>query len=357
MPVVVVAKAAAHGLDVAAELGVVVVHKEGLARRQHAAQEGHAAIGEEALGYPFIPASDEDELGIVRQRVLPLLVKVEPLAGAMLGWRRLAAAMKAASDVTRGVLAGAHGHALGFVGRIMPAGHLRREVEPRPLVLAIAEPRMTARPSPGRADGEEGLHFLAESFRRREEERLALPLKPQVTMLARLVKRLPQMLHHDVVLRIGKHGDLRHAMPFRLHLLQHHAQRLSLGVIGEPVGGIENQDVHARIGEHLHMLADHPRIIRAVVAKARLAPVMRRLHRPPLRRGGIRGEDLRDVMDLLVSKGSVPVEVKDAHRAIRLHCTDLRAHRQHTPQRIRSDPGVGRGVALFGSVDHGQRSQ
>ena len=148
LPVVVVAEAAAHGLDVAAEFLVVKIDKEGLARRQHTALKSHGAIGKEALGHPFVPASDEDELGIVRKRVLPLLIKVEPFTWATVSGRWLAACMKAASDVVGDVLAHADRHALGFAGRVMPAGHLRREVEPRPLVLAIAEPRMASRPGP-----------------------------------------------------------------------------------------------------------------------------------------------------------------------------------------------------------------
>ena len=139
-------------------------------------------------------------------------------------------------------------------------------------------------------------------------------------------------------------------MALRLHLLQHHAQCLTLGVISEAVGGIEHEHVHACIGEHLHMLADHPRIIGPVVAKARFAPVMRSLHRPPRWGGGIGLQDLRDVMHLLVSKCGMPVEVKDAHRAIWLWPTDLCAHRQSAPQRIRGRPGIRHRVTRLGGV-------
>ena len=84
---------------------------------------------------------------------------------------------------------------------------------------------------------------------------------------------------------------------------------------------------------------------------------MRCLHGSPRRRSGIGSEDLRDVMDLRVPKRGMPVEVKDPHRAIRLRRSYIRTHWQHTPQRIRSDPGVRHRVARFGGVQRQQQME
>ena len=67
--------------------------------------------------------------------------------------------------------------------------------------------------------------------------------------------------------------------------------------------------------------------------------------------GMIRREDLRDVMHRRIPKRRMPVEVKDAHRAVRLRCPDFLRHRQHAPERIRGRSGVRHRVTRFGGKE------
>ena len=82
--------------------------------------------------------------------------------------------------------------------------------------------------------------------------------------------------------------------------------------IGHGVGRVEDQRIDARIGQHLGMAADDPGVVAAVVAKQRLAPIVRKAIGSPQRRVGlfqgvgIGGKDLADVIGALAGAALPP---------------------------------------------------
>ena len=147
--------AALHRLDVAAELLAVGVHEESSALRQNVTQKGLCAVVNKALCDPFIPAGNKDKLRIHLQRVPPLFAKVQAERGLRFAGCRLFPTGKAAPDIGYRMFGYRHGHLLGALRRLVPTEVLRRVVEPRPFVLAIAKPALGVGPRPGMADRKE----------------------------------------------------------------------------------------------------------------------------------------------------------------------------------------------------------
>ena len=60
---------------------------------------------------------------------------------------------------------------------------------------------------------------------------------------------------------------------FIAHLADRIAQGCDLGVVGAGIAVIKYQHIHARLGEHGNVAAQHPRIARVVIPEFRLGPV------------------------------------------------------------------------------------
>ena len=156
---------ALHGLDVAAELLVVVVNEVAVALLELVAQHHLGlALGQEPLRDPLVPAGDEDELRVHLQRALPLLGEAEALVRLDVRGVGLLAGVEAAADIGHRVLRNAHGNLLGLALHV-PAGLLRIVVEPGPLVLAVAEPAVGIAPRPRFPEREEVLESPGTSRR------------------------------------------------------------------------------------------------------------------------------------------------------------------------------------------------
>ena len=146
----------------------------------------------------------------------------------------------------------------------------------------------------------------------------------------------------------GDEGDLRRFDALRLHLLQYPADiQVHVG-IGRPVGVVENEDVHARIGQHRHVGTDHRRVVGLVVAQPRLAPPVRGVDRAILRVKGICREELsivvnRDVSDMVRQK------IEDGDGLIGTRRADGGRGGNGTSQAVGGNPGITVNIA------HGNR--
>ena len=71
-------------------------------------------------------------------------------------------------------------------------------------------------------------------------------------------------------------ADLRHVIPLGAHLAPYAQQRFQIVLVNNAVGGIHVDEIHARLGKHVAVLADDPLVIRIVVAEIGLCPVVRK---------------------------------------------------------------------------------
>lgn len=256
--VIGVAEAALHRLDVTAEFRGELIDEKRIPGLEFPARHGHVAVlVDEALGDPLIPAGDEHKRRIHLQRPLPLLGETQPLGGPPLVLRRLPSAVETAADGRGRVLGHAHADLLGLVRCLVPAGRLRVVIEPRPLVAAVREPRVTLGPGPRVTDREKPPHLRGQTVRRTEQQRLAAPHEPMLPPPAGLVECLIEVLHRARAVGVGKVGEPRRAHARRLEFIQHFQQRVAHPVVGQGDGDIQAQHIHPGIGQHLHVLAQH----------------------------------------------------------------------------------------------------
>src|SRR5437899_1878201 len=114
---------------------------------------------------------------------------------------------------------------------------------------------------------------------------------------------------------------LRRSAAVAAHFLEHAKQGEVLRLERLLIRHIENQSVHSGIRQHLGVLAQHERIISLVVAEDRLTPMMRGVHRPPLRISRIRGLDFGYVIKPATLLASEPKEIKDPDEPVSPHWT------------------------------------
>ena len=134
-----------------------------------------------------------------------------------------------------------------------------------------------------------------------DQKRLALPEEPELAKEPRLVEVVVESQCRGVGLGVDHEGDLRRPPAFATHLAEHFADlHVDLGV-GQGVGRVEDQGVDAGVGQQAGVSAQDPRVVAAIVAVERLAPVMCCAERPPerrigfLQRLGVLGQDPRHV--------------------------------------------------------------
>lgn len=108
-----------------------------------------------------------------------------------------------------------------------------------------------------------------------QQQRFAVPVKPQVLVFPCLVNPVIQLLHHHNRRAVERpETELRHAIAFGLHLLHDPEHDIPFIPIPNRVGDVHHQNVHPRIGKHGHVFTDHVDILAEKIALFRLAPVM-----------------------------------------------------------------------------------
>ena len=188
-------------------------------------------------------------------------------------------------------------------------------------------------------DGQQGgvLHLDRLGRAGRHQERLALPPKPHVVVLPRLVPGGVKRL--DLPLRLGvqEEDQARDVDAFGFQVLRHRQKLLQFGIINAAVGVVQEQKVYARVGEQDQMLADDPGVRREVIAEQRLGPVPGRKVRPALRmrleilETRMRLQELGDVVIRPPAVRPVPLPVEQPDIAVRLRPADLLVRWQLAP--------------------------
>ena len=147
---------------------------------------------------------------------------------------------------------------------------------------------------------------------------------------------------------MGEEGDLRRGVALAAHLASATWQTVSTSFgIGEGIGDIEEQHVHARIGQHLQVLPMHPGVVAEEVADGRLAPPVERARAAEGVVGGV-GDDLRVVEGAVGAVLAVPEEVEDADIAVAAPRAGVGGGGGRAAQGIGGDPGVSGEIARGG---------
>ena len=204
-----------HRLTITAEFLVVLIHEKRLpVRRRRPEPTGIAIHSDDApLGDPLVPASDKRHRRADRQGLAPLLGKAQPETGFLVRGSGLDAAHITAAIITHRMLGNADGNLFGRVRVRAPTEGLRVIIQPRPLILPIRKPRLALGPGPAFAHGEK----IGE--RRRDlggvcqQQRLALPIKPEIGKKLRLVKVVVDRLNRVALAAVHHKCQLGHALP------------------------------------------------------------------------------------------------------------------------------------------------
>ena len=295
-------------------------------------------------GDEFVPAGNENQVGIALQRIIPLLldiqsVQVSILAGilpALLGItapvssRRIESTAVAAAGIVR-ILRHADHHLFAAAVRTFDKLMLRIGFEPTPLVgtpgavhdvglTGTEREKIADRPVFGR---------IGQVVRISHDTGFAVQVKPKVFGPARLVNiliKLAQRNERPIHRPERQHErNLRHihAVPLRLRpdVDQYVVRRFP----GKgSVRTVEKHDVHTGIGQHFGMFAQHPRVGRLVIPQQRLVPEIRISADIPggvvviVDRLGMFAENLRNVADppVVGNRTGVPRPVKHRHFAV-----------------------------------------
>ena len=205
-----------------------------------------------------------------------------------------------------------------------------------------------------------------------DDKRFSFPSEPEFGMDAGLVERspqMPQLAATQAVRRVRgertQKCDLRRVPAGRAHVGEHADDLLPRGVERRPVAHVEHDDVNTSVTQHLRMLAQNERIVRAVIAEKRFAPPVVAVHRTPERRVRflqgvwIRRQDLRYVeRSRHVFVGGTVDEVEHRDRTVCPGQTGLRRRGERTAKPVRRHPRVGCDVAWRGqSRQHNRRRE
>ena len=336
----IVAVAALHRLDVAAELLVVLV------------DEGRCSRAGKTAGVPFVPAGHHDHRRIELAGPLPLFGKIGPAVQCRAGRIELAVVKTATAGVAvahvrHPSVAGPQvlGHRnidlLGLFRVVGVAIGLRVGGFPMPGVGSVDHLEWPM----GLAEREKLLQLGAGLLGIANQERLALPAEPQIRVVTGLVEVVVNLLCRLAGLGIDHEGDLRRAAALFANGGKDLAELHIDIAISHGIRRIEDQRIDARVGEHLGMAADDPGVVAAVVAQQRLAPVVRKPVRSPERRVGllqcvgIGGEDPGDIVrPLLAAPAFMPEEIEYRHEAVRPRRANFGSHRQSPAQGIGRRP-------------------
>ena len=191
-----------------------------------------------------------------------------------------------------------------------------------------------------------------------KQQWFAIPNEPQVLVFSRLVDFVVQVLHHSNHRTVKRpEAELRHTIAFRFHLLHHRKDGFPFVPITDGIGDIHHQHIHARIGEHGHVLSNGVLIFAQKIARLGFAPMIHAL-RPKLvsgvqagvRIGGKNAAHIRPIRALQsVVRIAMPRNVKDSHDAamVGLDRPDLGAGRHNSAQGVMPDPGIGKQIAII----------
>ena len=181
-----------------------------------------------------------------------------------------------------------------------------------------------------------------------ENQRFALPTKPQFGVQLRLVKIAPEFMDDfRWTPEWREERDLRGAIALATHLRPHAQQGAIPIAVGDLIGDIEDDHVHAGVREHLGVLAQDALVVRQIVSEERLAPMMRRVQRSPQRAVRllhglrIRGENLRHIERPALNVLAEPEEIEDADRAIGPWRGNGGIRGNSSAQGVGGHPGVG----------------
>lgn len=197
--------------------------------------------------------------------------------------------------------------ASGLLGII---GLLGVEGEPRPFVLPFL-------PCPTVPHGEVAAYLLADVGLCRgvdKDERLAVPAEPVLVVGRFLVPFIIELRHHACGVGVAAEGQLGRWKPQRgasVYLVDDH---LHLCIVGESVGHIEEVEVYARIGEHLHVLGHDEAVAPAIVSQCRFAAPVELSLGTPCGRVRVLLQQSGDVLHLSAVL-SVPHIIEHAHTA------------------------------------------
>ena len=273
--------ASQHGFNVPIVLLIVGIYKVGVAGFQSLSQKCVRRLAlflDESLGHPLVPTGDKHELRIHTQGPLPLFCKVVAmrfLTGKAHGVDgRLGFIAVAAPDVAHRVLGHAHGEFLRDVRGLVPAVTVLGVIEPLPGVLAVG-------PGPAISDREEVANLLRETLGRAQDQRFALPLKPEIGVKPGFVEVIVEFGDGLGGTAVREEADLGCGLSFRSDLCIEVTESAIVFFIGEGIGDIKDQDVNPCILKHGPVPAHDIGAVREVIAQFRLAPVMKRTHRPP----------------------------------------------------------------------------
>ena len=148
---------------------------------------------------------------------------------------------------------------------------LRVHAQPVPRIRRIRI-RWRTRPEGG-AEGEKltnrgpGVIWVA------QQEGLAVPMEPKIVEFSGPIEFFQQLIRHVGHVRVEHENDLRSATAFLADLQDHGKELVEHFLVNGAVGRIQNECVDARIGKHVHVPANDPRILLVVVTEERLAPM------------------------------------------------------------------------------------
>lgn len=114
----------------------------------------------------------------------------------------------------------------------------------------------------------------------RHDERLAVPLEPQVAEETLGIVVVPHVAHVRRAAPAPRRGhvveELRNLEALGAVFLENREELVRDLAVVVAVGRVEVEDVDARVDEHLDVAAQHPFVGGAVVAEKRFAPVEHR---------------------------------------------------------------------------------
>lgn len=364
LEVVIVAVTAAHRFDIAAELMVELVHKD----------EGSSG-GAPASGDPFVPTGDEDEGGLERVGAFPLFLEVVAFIRRAWGDLLLTGFETAPAGIAKAhvgdlavagaeVLSGGYGDLLGLGGVVFEAVGLGVGGFPVPGLEGVGhvERPMSAAEREEIADGSGGFRGVA------EEQGFAVPVKPEFGELGWGVEFVVDLEGGVAGAGIDHERDLGCVSPSLADLAEDAAEGEVDIAVGECVGGIEDEDIDASVGEEEGVAAEDPGVVAEVIAIKRFAPVVVDADAAP--EGGIGAlegvgselEDFGDVVRAVEAGGPfghgrlVPEEVEHADEAIGGGGADFRVEGKGTAEVVHGGPGGG-GKRPWGAGGLGDRCE
>src|ERR1051326_2214780 len=140
---------------------------------------------------------------------------------------------------------------------------------------------------------------------------------------------------------VGEERDLWGGASFLADLLEDTADGEDVLIVGNGVGHITNDDIHARVGEHLSVSANHKVVRKAIVSQMRLAPPVEGAFRAILWVVGMGGQKLGIVVEMAgVMDLRHPEKIEDTYYLAGAWWAALGGAWQCAPQAVGRDPGV-----------------